>query len=109
MSLEHADLCVLPEDFGAHVAELLAVLEDGEEVVAGEAAELAGEGAGAVGEENLGLAVAAGVEEDLARRGVARGVLPGHVEVEAAQRNPTGFAAPARVDELLAVRQYLCI
>src|SRR5258705_11358852 len=63
-------LGALPEHHATHLAELVASFDDGEEVVAGELANLAGEATGAVGEEDLGLAEAAGVEEDLAGGGL---------------------------------------
>ena len=61
----------------------------------------------AVGEEDLGLAQAAGVPEDLARGRVAGGVLGLAVEadVEVAERDPGRFAAPADVDDLRVKRQ----
>jgi len=56
-------------------------------VVARELSGLAREAGLAVGEEDLGLADAAGVEEDLARPGVARRILEADAEVEVAERD----------------------
>src|SRR5690606_25614997 len=96
-------LCAMPEDVFADGAQVFAPLDDGKEMVAGELAQLAGEVRRAIGEEDLRLAVATGVEEDLARSGVAGGILEADVEAEVAQRDPARLAAPPRVDELLRV------
>src|SRR5262249_23780375 len=77
--------------------------DDGEEVVARELPQFAGEAACAVGEEDLRLAVAAGVEKNLARRGMAGVILIADVELEVAERNPAGLAAPARMDDFLVI------
>src|SRR5690349_881936 len=74
-------------------------------MVAGQLAELAGEAARAIGEQQLGLAVAAGIPQQLAGGRVAGVVLVADAECEIAQRNPASLAAPARVDDLLAVGQ----
>ena len=68
--------------------EVLVALDHGQEVVARELADDARERAAAVGQEDLGLAVAAGVEEDLARRRVAGVVLEANADVEVAERDP---------------------
>ena len=86
-------------------AELAEALDDGEEMAAGELPHPAGKVCGTVGQQDLGLAVSAGVEEDLAGRRIAGGILEPHVEPEVSQRDPAGLAAPARVDELLPVRE----
>ena len=57
-------------------------------MVAGELSDLAGEADAAIGEQDLGLADAAGVEEDLARRRIARGILIAEAEVEIAELDP---------------------
>src|SRR5262245_6749072 len=98
-------LRALPEDRATHLTELLAPLDDCEEVVAGELADLAGEASAAVGKKDLGFAEAAGVEEDLAGGGMAGVVLIAHVQVELAEGDPAGLAAPARMDDLLLIRQ----
>ena len=59
------------------------------------------------GQEDLGLAEAAGVEQDLAGRRVARVVLEADADVEVAERDPGRLAAPAHVDDLLLERQQL--
>ena len=57
-------------------------------MVAGELSDLAGEADAAIGEQDLGLADAAEVEEGLARRRIARGILIAEAEVEIAELNP---------------------
>src|SRR6266513_1463630 len=61
----------------------------------------------AVGEDQLCLTEAAGIPEDLARRGMAGVILVADVQLELAERDPAAFAAPAAVHELLLVRQQL--
>src|SRR5205807_4977639 len=80
---------------------------DGGEVAAGELAHLAGEEGGPVGEEDLGLAQAAQMEEEVAGAGVAGGVLVGEVQVEIAERDPGGLAAPAGLEEVGVQRQHV--
>ena len=59
----------------------------------------------AVREQDLGLAHAARVDQDLARCRVARGVLGADAEVEVAERDPGRLAAPAHVDHPVAERE----
>jgi hypothetical protein len=74
-------------------------------MVAGELSDLAGEADAAIGEQDLGLADAAGVEEELARRRIARGILIAEAEVEIAEPDPARLAAPSHMDQVLLVRQ----
>src|SRR5690349_8860157 len=74
-------------------------------MVAGELADLAREADGAISQQDLRLADAAGVEQDLARGREARRVFMAEAEIEPAERNPAGFAAPPDMDQPLAVRQ----
>ncbi len=76
-------------------------------MVAGELAHLAGEMHAAIGEQDLGLADAAGIEDDLARRRIAGVVLVGDAEIEIAERHPDALAAPAHVDRLALERHRL--
>src|SRR6185503_10523418 len=82
-------------------------LDDGEEVVAGKLADDAGEHRPAVREQELGLADAAGVPEDLAGRRMTGRVLrvAADADVEVAERDPGGLAAPADMDDLAVERQ----
>src|SRR4051812_34794076 len=105
--VEHDVLGTLPQRLLAEGAQVLGALDDGEEVVAGELADDAREQAAAVREEDLGLAEAAGVEQDLAGRRVARVVLEPDPDVELPERDPGRLAAPAHVDDLLRERQEL--
>src|SRR5437667_315575 len=74
-------------------------------MVPGEPAGLAREGAVAVREEELRLAHAARVEEELAGRGVRGRVLGADADVELAEGNPRRLAAPARVDDATVERE----
>src|ERR1700744_109765 len=76
-------------------------------MIAGELAHLAREMHAAIGEQNLGLADAAGIEDDLARRGIAGVVLVGDAEIEIAERHPDALPAPAHVDRLAFERHRL--
>src|SRR5205807_9077098 len=87
--------------------QILKARGQGDEVVAGELAHLAGEMDAAIGQQNLGLADAAGIEDDLAGRGIARMVLVTDAEVEIAERHPDPLAAPAHVDHLTLERHRL--
>src|ERR1700737_1131702 len=58
----------------------------------------------AIGEQDFGLADAAGIKDDLAGRGIARMVLVGDAEVEIAERHPDPLAAPAHMDRLALER-----
>src|SRR5688572_26399149 len=95
----------MPERALAERAEVLVALDDREEVVAGQLADDAGKQAAAVGKQDLRLGDAAGVDQDLAGRRVARVVLVAHPELEVAERDPGRLAAPADVDDLLLERQ----
>ena len=86
---------------------MLASLLYREEVVGCELPHLAGEAGAAIGEEDFGLADAAWVEEYVAAGGVASVVFVAHPQVEVAQRYPARLAAPAAMDQLLAVGQQL--
>ncbi len=101
--LEPNILRALPQRQLPHLAQLLAAALDGEKVVAGELAELAGELACAVREEDLGLAVATRIKEDLAGGRVARRVLEADAELILTQRYPTRLPAPSRMNELLLI------
>jgi hypothetical protein len=72
-------------------------------VVAGELADLAGEADRAISEEDLGLADAPGIEEDVAGRREARRVFMTEAEIERTERDPAGFTAPPDMDQSLAV------
>src|SRR6516165_9949996 len=73
-------------------------------MIARELADLAGEMNAAIGQENLGLADAAGIENDLAGCGVAGVVFKTHAEIEIAERHPYALAAPTHMDRLALER-----
>src|SRR4051794_3661920 len=105
--VEHDVLGTLPQRLLAERAQVLLALHDREEGVARELADDAREQAAPVRAQVRGPAEAAGVEQDLAGRRVARVVLEADAELELAERDPRGLAAPAHVDDLLLVRQQL--
>src|SRR6185437_12919144 len=102
---EEDRLGAFPEHLPAELAERLAAVHDRGEVVAREHASLAGEGGRAIREQNLRLADAARVEEDLAGRGIAGRILGPKADVQVAERDPARLAAPARVDDPRVQRQ----
>src|SRR5688500_14179103 len=95
------------EDSPTHLRQLVDSLDDGEEMIARQLSHLACEQHISVREDQLRLAVAAGVPEDLAGRGVARVVLEPDVQLELAEGNPASLTAPAAVHDALLVRQQL--
>ena len=76
-------------------------------MVAGELAHLAGEVDAAIGDQDFGFADAAGIEDDLARRGITGLVFVTDPKIEIAKRQPDGFAAPAHVHRFADERQGL--
>src|SRR5207247_6674050 len=85
--------------------QLRGSFDEGQKVIASELPDLAGETDAAIGEQELGLADPAGVEEELTRGGVARRVLVAEAEVKTTEWDPACFAAPPHVDQALAVSQ----
>src|SRR5258707_13078438 len=99
--LGEADLLrALPQHQVAQLLQVFVAFDDGREVVAGELPHPAREQRRAVRKEDLGLAHAPGIEEQVARRRVAGVVLVTDVEVELAKRDPGRLPAPARLDDL---------
>src|SRR5665213_2372769 len=98
--LERDFLRALPHDPMPERRELLAALVDRREMVARQLARFAGEHRRAVRKQDLGLADAAGIQQQLAGSGVAGGVLVAEVEVELAEWNPASLAAPTGLDDL---------
>src|SRR4029077_5839611 len=95
----------LPEDERPELAQLLGPFDDRREVVSCQHAGFAREMSRAVGEEDLGLADAAGVEEQFAGVRVAGRVLGPDPDVQLTERNPAGLAAPTCVEHLALERQ----
>ena len=104
---EHHVLRAFPEHLAADVRQLLATVDHGQEVVAGQLTHLAGKAAGPIGHDDFCLAVATGVEENVSHRGVAGVVLKTHAQRPLAQRHQDALAAPAHMDEFLPVGQEL--
>ena len=73
-----------------------------DEMVAGELSHLARKMHAAIGQQDLGFADTAGIEDDLAGRRIAGGVLVGDAEVEITERHPDALAAPAHMDGRLS-------
>src|SRR3954466_8414043 len=103
--LEGNVLGAFPEEGLAELGEVLVALDDGREMIARELPRLGGEVDVAVGEQDLGLGNATRIEHDLARVRIARPVLGAEAEIEVAERDPAGLAAPAHVDDARAQRQ----
>ena len=79
---------------------------DGQEVIASKLPDLAGETDAAIGEQDLSLADAAGVEEELTRGGIARRALVAEAEVKPTEWDSACFAAPPHVDQALPIWQH---
>src|SRR4029079_9832654 len=96
---ERDRLRALPERQPAELLQLLLALDEGGEVVRPEVPGLARERAVAVREQQLGLALPARVERELAGVRIAGRVLGTDPEVAVAPRDPVRLAAPAAVDD----------
>src|SRR5713226_1606387 len=99
-------LRAFPEDLLAQLTQAVDAFVDRGEVVAGQLTHLAGEQCRAVRKEDLGLADAARVEQQVSGRRMARVVLVTELEVELAERDPGRLAAPPRLDQLGVQRQH---
>src|SRR5437867_6189483 len=100
-------LRAFPEDEAAEVGETLVPFDHRREVVARELPDLARELRGAVREEDLHLADAARVDEDLSGRRIRRVVLEVDAQAILAHRHPGRLATPAHVHELALDRKPL--
>jgi hypothetical protein len=85
---------------------VLGSLDDGQEVIASQLSDLAAEAHAAIGEQDLGLANAAGMEKELTRDGVACRVLVAKAEIKPAEWDPACLSAPPHVDQTLALGQH---
>ena len=85
---------------------MLGSVDDGQEVIASQLSDLAAEAHAAIGEQDLGLANAAGMEEELTRNGVTRGVLVAEAEIKPTEWDPACLSAPSARGSTLAVRQH---
>src|SRR4029077_19039369 len=98
-------LRAFPEREPAELLQLLGALDHRREVVRPEVARLRGEAAVAVREQELRLALPAGVERELAGMRVGGRVLGADAEVAVSPRDPVRLAAPAAVDDPLVHRE----
>src|SRR5690606_14711297 len=108
--LEGDVLRTFPEGLEPKCAQVFTALDDGQKVISSQLPQLAGEAAGTVGHDDFRLAVPAGVEQNVAHRRMAGVILEAHrrasvVQLIVPHGHPAAFAAPAHVDELLAVGQ----
>src|SRR6185437_7106192 len=87
--------------------DIFEALGEGQEVVARKRSRLRREAHIAVGQQELRLADAARIEDDLARRRVAGVVFKRDAKIELAERDPDAFAAPANVNDLADERHVL--
>src|SRR6202011_5206620 len=105
--LEADSLRTPPQHGLAQLRQILQTRGQRDEVIACELSHLAGEVHTAIGQQNLGLADAAGIKNDLAGRRIAGVVLVRNAEVEIAERHPDPLAAPAHMDSLALERHHL--
>src|SRR5262249_33009007 len=99
-------LCPVPQGQPTEFGQSLGSFDDRDEMVTGELADFAGETDAAIGEQNFGFADAAGMKEKLTRRRIAGRVLVTEAEIQVAEWDPTRFAAPPHMDQLLPVWQH---
>src|SRR5947209_6907563 len=106
-ALAEADLLrAVPQHAPPELAQVLVSFLDRGEMVARERPRLARERDVAVRKQQLGLADAAGEDDQLAGAGIASRVLGPDAEVEVAPRDPASLPAPAHVDDLRLQRQH---
>src|SRR6266850_7690446 len=97
----------LPQHLAAELREALVPLDHRREVISCELPHLAREAAGAVWKEDLHLRDPAGIDQDLARRGMAGVVLVVDADALLTHRHPGRLSAPAHVHELAPEGQQL--
>src|SRR6185437_9637018 len=105
--LEPDVLLALEKRLASESIDIFKARGEGQEVVAREGPGLRGEAHIAVGQQQLRLADAARVEDDLARRRIAGVVLKRDPEIQVAERHPHALAAPANVNDLADKRHML--
>src|ERR1700679_1288418 len=84
-------LGAVPQHELAERTHLIAAFNDRQKMISRELTDLAGETHIAVGEQDLGFADAAGIEDDLTRRRIAGVVLVAQPKIEIAKRDPAPF------------------
>src|SRR5216683_3349656 len=103
---ENDVLRAFPQDELSKRRQLVGAVLDGREMVAGELSHPASENRSAVGKQDLSLADAAGIEQQLPGGGVARVIFVAEAQLEVAERDPGGLAAPAGLDQAGFHRQH---
>src|SRR4051812_18702508 len=98
-------LRAVPEGEAAELRQLLPALDDRREVVRPQLAGLRREVAVAVRHQQLGLALPARVERELAGMRIRRRVLCADAEVALSPRDPVRLAAPAAMDDAIVERE----
>src|SRR5713226_73950 len=96
---EHDVLGALPQRLAPQLAQLVDAIDDGGEMVSGQRPGLAAEGRRAIGDQDLGLADAAGIQEQLPGGGIPRRVLEADPDVEVAEGDPGRLPTPAGMDQ----------
>src|ERR1700722_3870667 len=99
-------LSAVPQHVFAERTYVLIALYDRQKMISRKLADFAGEMHPAIGQQDFGLADAARIENELARRRIAGVVLVMQAEIELAEGDPAALAAPAHVDDSLFVRQH---
>jgi Methyl-accepting chemotaxis protein (MCP) signalling domain len=94
-----------PEHLDTEFPQVFLAVHDGEEMIARELAHLARKTTAAVRNQDFGFAVPARIEQNVADRGMTGVIFEPRFQVEIAQRDPAGLAAPAHVNDLLAIGQ----
>ena len=95
----------VPQDEFSQLHQVFPTLNHGQEMVSRERAHLTREPAASIDEQDLGLAEAPGIEQNVAPRRMARRVLESESGVEVPEGNPDRFPAPARVNDLVLERK----
>src|SRR5206468_13072802 len=103
--LEDNILGAFPHHNPAKFPKLLPALYDRQKVVPSQLAHLAGEHRIPVGEQDLGLAVPARIEQYLAGRWTVGVILESYADLEVAERDPGSLSTPARLNDLVPERQ----
>src|ERR1700679_2944205 len=99
-------LGAVPQHQLAERTHLIAALDDRQKMISRELTDLAGETHIAIGEQDLGFAGAAGIENDLDGRRIAGVVLVAQPKIEIAELEPAPFPAPAHMNDPFFVRQH---
>ncbi len=94
-----------PKDLPTQGSQIVRSFGNGKEMVAGQLTDFAGEADPAIGEQNLGLADAARVKQDLTRCWETGVVFETQAQIERAEGDPAGLATPSNMDDAFPIRQ----